>query len=93
MQGGIFLKSSYELPKKFQPSKPTIGEVTAILAKSKIPMQDGVILETSHEVQKKETIQLGKWDYSEKFDDPSLLGSGKDLLIFKIFRKLLKWAN
>ena len=59
----------------------------------KISVNSTIIEVTAILAEKQETIQLGKRDYSEKFDDPSLLGSGKDLLIFKIFRKLLKWAN
>ena len=47
--------------KKFQPSKSTIVEVTAGLAKTtmttikttRITMQDGTILESSHELPKK----------------------------------------
>ena len=61
MQDGIILEFSHELPKQFQPSKSTIVEVTAGLAKTtmttiettRITMQDGNILESSHELPKK----------------------------------------
>ena len=56
----IFLNLPMKSQKKFQPSKSTIVEVTAGLAKTtmttiettRITMQDGIILESSHELPK-----------------------------------------
>ena len=64
MQDGIILESSPELPITFQPFKSNIVEVTAVLAKTtmatlettrttRITMQHGIILESSHELPKK----------------------------------------
>ena len=59
----IFWNLPMNSQKKFQPSKSTIVEVTAGLAKTtmttiettRITMQDGIILESSHELPPKKS--------------------------------------